>query len=120
MRCNSRQTRCNSRPNRYDACATHCDSVVQKNYDCGTDRQVVHHQYVVKHQHDIVNEYDIVHEHDYNYYDVVTHREVVRHNDYTSPQPDYCNDTQNCECLPRNDGMSIAVAATAVSNTAMM
>jgi len=73
-----------------DACHTDFEDCGKKEFNCGSERQVIKHQHVVKHRRDIINEYDVVHEYDINHYDVVKHRDVVRHNDYTSHQPDYC------------------------------
>ena len=69
-------------------CAPECE----KEFDCGTDRQIIRHRHVVKHRHDIVNEYDVIHEHEYNYYNVVKTREVVRRNDCEPYNPNYCGD----------------------------
>ena len=78
--------------------AEDCGQVIEKEYDCGKDQEIIKHKHIVKHQHDIINEYEVVHEHDYNYYDVVTEREVVRNNDYTNHNPNYCEKPHGCTC----------------------
>ena len=83
----------NSEPQQGCSCS---EPVNKQEYDCGRDQTVIKHQHVGKHQHDIINEYDVVHEHQYNYYDVVREREVVKRNDYTTRQPNYCDNDCGC------------------------